>query len=152
MTIDVNMSTPPRRKVTRALRDLLIAQTGRPIGVVDVPDPEPGRIAPESPYGLVYPINDGGFWGGMGAPESSAEFTYQVTSVGDRDDQVEWLADKVREVLLGRTTAGDFNTAFSLADGWKVCYRYSRLGAGSMIRVDKLWTVDDTYCFHIVRA
>lgn len=150
--VDVSMSPPPRRKVTNALRDLLITQTSRAVGVVDVPDIESGAIAPESPYAIIYPINDGGFWGGMGAPESSAEFTYQITSVGDRGDQCEWLADKIREVLLGRDTSGDFSTAFTLTDGWKVAQRYSELGAGSMIRVDKLWTTDDTFCFHIVRA
>ncbi|MER8002098.1 hypothetical protein [Streptomyces sp. NPDC095613] len=29
-------------------------------------------------------------------------WTYQVTSIGERDDQVQWLADRARHGLIGR--------------------------------------------------
>ncbi|MFI1163254.1 hypothetical protein ACH4UM_06500 [Streptomyces sp. NPDC020801] len=34
---------------------------------------------------------------------ADAAWSYQVTSVGERADQVEWLADRVRAGVVGRT-------------------------------------------------
>ncbi|KOG89346.1 hypothetical protein [Streptomyces varsoviensis] len=34
---------------------------------------------------------------------ADAAWTYQVTSVGERDDQVQWLADRVRHGVVGRS-------------------------------------------------
>jgi hypothetical protein len=43
----------------------------------------------------------------MGPPlwdwHADAAWAYQVTSVGERADQVEWLADRVRAGVVGRT-------------------------------------------------
>ncbi|MER6011587.1 hypothetical protein [Streptomyces bluensis] len=33
---------------------------------------------------------------------ADAAWTYQVTSVGEREDQVQWLADRVRAGVVGR--------------------------------------------------
>lgn len=64
----------PRLPVTRALVALIEKATGRPCGIGELP-----RVQMKS-----------GAWG------------YQVTSVGERGDQVEWLADRVRDGVVGR--------------------------------------------------
>jgi hypothetical protein len=53
-------------------------------------------------------------------------WTYQVTSVGERADQVQWLADRVRAVLFDRT-----------ANGWRTEVEVPRMRV-----IDRELTVD----------
>ncbi|MEU9334164.1 hypothetical protein AB0D49_13550 [Streptomyces sp. NPDC048290] len=93
-----------RGRVTEALQGMLAATTGRPCGRGRLPLLD-GRPAP-LPYTVLYPQ------GGTvdGAPLSDraedAGLVYQVTVVAARTDQAEWLADRVRRALLGRTAQG----------------------------------------------
>jgi hypothetical protein len=152
MTTDIRMSPPPRREVTAALTSLLEEETEKLFGVVDMPPVPEGQLAPDLPYGIVYPINDGEYWGGLGGPESSGEFTFQVTVVGGRADQCEWLGDRVRTAVLGRTTAGAFNTELALTTPYVVVARKSLSGPGNMIRSDLLWSQSETFCLYVGSA
>lgn len=97
--------SPPRLPLTRALLDVLVAGTGRPCGLGSLPrgaDGEPAAF----PYAIIDSL-PGEFSGPPLADwHADAAWTYQVTSVGERADQVQWLADRVRAVLVGRVDDG----------------------------------------------
>ncbi|MFE3182768.1 hypothetical protein ACFXKR_18130 [Streptomyces violascens] len=58
------------------------------------------------PYTVLYPL--GGPVGGAPLADASEDaiLVYQLTSVGGRVDQAEWMADRVRRVVLERTASG----------------------------------------------
>ncbi|MFE0190725.1 hypothetical protein [Streptomyces sp. NPDC058989] len=97
--------TAARLPVTRALAALIAKTTGRPCGTGELP-----RVRRESgewePATAPYTILDSLPGEFSGPPLSDwhadAAWTYQVTSVGERDDQVQWLADRVRAGIVGR--------------------------------------------------
>lgn len=89
--------------MTDWVRSLLEAGTGKLVGDHKAPT---NHIAP---YGIVYTIDGGMEWGApLTAPESEAIFVYQVTSVGARRDQAEWMADRVRRTMIDRAPDGSF--------------------------------------------
>lgn len=149
MTLDVTLSPPPRREVTRVLASTLATSTTRPFAVADVPPADAGKLTPTPPYGIVYPINDGGFLGGLGAPENCAEFAFQITSVGATSDQCEWLSDRVRNVLLGRNAQGTYETAIALTAPFICNYRHSLSGPGNMIRNDLMWSTTESFMLYV---
>jgi hypothetical protein len=98
--------SPARLPVTRALAALIEQATGRPCGVAELPRVrgESGEWKPASaPYTILDSL-PGAF---TGPPlwdwHADAAWTYQVTSVGERGDQVQWLADRVRAGVVGRS-------------------------------------------------
>lgn len=149
MTVDATMSPPPRREVTRVLASVLTTVTTRPFAVTDVPPPDAGKLVPTPPYGIVYPINDGSYWGGLGAPERDAEFAFQITSVGATSDQCEWLSDRVRSTILGRTSAGVYDTTITLTSPFICNYRESLSGPGNMIRNDLMWSTTESFMLYV---
>ncbi|WP_153182629.1 hypothetical protein [Streptomyces sp. E2N166] len=94
-----------RLPVTRALAALLEHVTGRPCGVGELPRAQ-GKSGWE-PAPVPYTILDSLPAEFAGPPlwdwHADASWAYQVTSVGERADQVEWLADRVRAGVVGRT-------------------------------------------------
>ena len=97
--------SPPRLPLTRALLDVLSAETGRPCGLTVLPRASDGRPA-AFPY-LILDSLPGAFSGPSFADwQADATWTYQVTSVGERADKVQWLGDRVRAALFGRTASG----------------------------------------------
>ena len=94
-----------RLPVTRALAALLEHATGRPCGIGELPrvQGESGWELAATPYTILdsLPAEFGGppLWDW----HADAAWAYQITSVGERGDQVEWLADRVRAGLVGRT-------------------------------------------------
>ncbi|MGP8301997.1 hypothetical protein ACTPOK_29570 [Streptomyces inhibens] len=101
--------TAARLPVTRALAALIAKTTGRPCGLGELPrmQTESGEWEPASaPYTILDSL-PGNF---SGPPlwdwHADAAWMYQVTSVGERDDQVQWLADRVRAGVVGRTGDG----------------------------------------------
>ncbi|MFD4482359.1 hypothetical protein ACFVXC_35280 [Streptomyces sp. NPDC058257] len=94
-----------RLPVTRALTALLEKTTGRPCGIGELPRVEgkSGWEPASAPYTILdsLPASFGGppLWDW----HADAAWSYQVTSVGERGDQVEWLADRVRAGVVGRT-------------------------------------------------
>ena len=98
--------TVARLPVTRALAALLEMATGRPSGVGELPRVQ-GKSGEWEPAEVPYTILDSLPGEFSGPPlwvwHADAAWTYQVTSVGEREDQVEWLADRVRAGVVGRT-------------------------------------------------
>ncbi|MEU0839482.1 hypothetical protein ABZ370_08425 [Streptomyces sp. NPDC005962] len=97
-----------RLPVTRALAALLEHTTGRPCGVGEHP-----RVQQKSGWDTApvpYMILDSLPAEFAGPPlwdwHADAAWAYQITSVGERADQVEWLADRVRAGVVGRTDGG----------------------------------------------
>ncbi|MFF9478067.1 hypothetical protein [Streptomyces sp. NPDC014733] len=100
------MSAPARLPVTRALAALLEHATGHPCGLSELPriQQESGQWAPApAPYTILdaLPAEFGG--PGLWDWHADASWSYQVTSIADRVDQAQWLADRVRDALVGRT-------------------------------------------------
>jgi hypothetical protein len=100
------MTAPRRLPVTRALAALIAKTTGRPCGIGELP-----RVRSKSgewgPTAAPYTILDSLPGEFSGPPlwnwHADAAWSYQVTSVGERDDQVQWLSDRVRHGVVGRT-------------------------------------------------
>ncbi|MEV0471351.1 hypothetical protein [Streptomyces prunicolor] len=97
-----------RLPVTRALTALVEQTTGRPCGMGELPRVQ-GKSGWE-PATAPYTILDSLPAEFTGPPlwdwHADAAWSYQVTSVGERADQVEWLADRVRAGLVGRDEDG----------------------------------------------
>lgn len=97
--------SPPRLPLTRALVDVLAANSGRPCGLGVLP-----RAADGQPAAFPYLILDslpGEFSGPSFANwQADAAWSYQATSVGERADQAQWLGDRVRASLFDRTSSG----------------------------------------------
>ncbi|MEU8560583.1 hypothetical protein AB0C45_03745 [Streptomyces cyaneofuscatus] len=94
-----------RLPVTGALAALVEEATGRPCGIGELPRVEgkSGWKLASAPYTILDSL-PGAF---SGPPlwdwHADAAWSYQVTSVGERGDQVEWLADRVRAGVVGRS-------------------------------------------------
>ncbi|MFJ2342372.1 hypothetical protein [Streptomyces antimycoticus] len=113
--------SPPRLPLTRALVEVLTVDTGRPCGLGVLP-----RGAVGKPSGFPYLILDslpGEFSGPAFADwQADATWTYQVTSVGERTDQVQWLSDRVRAALFDRVSSG-WRVQIPVGDGTRVIDR-----------------------------
>ncbi|MFD3511932.1 hypothetical protein [Streptomyces sp. NPDC058657] len=96
-----------RLPVTRALQELLAVATGRPCGFGSLPVVA-GKPVPV-PYTVLYAL--GGTVSGAPLADrgEDAELVYQVTAVGGRADQAQWLADKVRQAVLARAATGQWS-------------------------------------------
>jgi hypothetical protein len=137
---------PHRRKLDASLRDMLRTATERPIEIVRAPfkNNDVNQVE-DPPYGILYPIPGGGFSGSpLYHPDEDATFTYQVTSVGLRDDQAEWLGDRVREAFLGRDGQGSFVHDLTV-DGLAIVSREPTGPPGGLVRNDMLFSVADSY-------
>lgn len=107
-----NVYVLPRRKFSKALQAMLAAQTGKPVGLKSIPrvqDPSgpTGALVPAiPPYYILYPLNtvtSGPEWA---TPDADATWTYQVTSVSENGEQLEWLRDNALAAILARVDGG----------------------------------------------
>lgn len=104
------------------------------------------------PYSVLYSI-PGGLLDGppLGAPAVDAIFVYQVSSIGLRRDQADWMADTVRRTLLSRNPAGIWQVPLQAPDGWVISARLAE-GNTAGVSVDgqppyRIFRVDER--FHI---
>ncbi|MGI8426217.1 MAG: hypothetical protein ACR2M4_06395 [Actinomycetota bacterium] len=143
-----------RREFTANLRTALATATGRPIGNHVAPDPPAGANSPSVPYGILYAVGGGGFGGPeFASPTADAAVVYQVTSIGIRPDQVEWLADRVRKTILGRDVNGAFVTAITAPTGYVLGDRWPDAGAGPIDPGDNsLYSLAERYVFWLTPA
>lgn len=75
------------------------------------------------PYVCLYQIPGGSYSGPpLWDPEADLTAIFQVDAVGTRRDQAQWLADKVKNVTLGRV-AGQLQYPLSPPAGWRECAR-----------------------------
>lgn len=110
-----------RAGFTASLAQALLIETGRPGGIGKAPTvPGTGEVA-EYPYWVLHPIPGGGHRGPAQHVEADASWVYQVSYVGLRADQLEAMADRSREVILGREVNGR---------------RHSRIGAAGVTVMD----------------
>ncbi|WP_433547166.1 hypothetical protein ACQPZG_20335 [Streptomyces sp. CA-294286] len=104
--------------MNRAFQEMLARATGKPCGLGALPQVA-GKPAP-APYTVLYPL--GGTISGAPLADQGedADLLYQVTAVGARTDQAEWLADRVRRAVLERTPTGVWGHALDPAgvDVW----------------------------------
>src|SRR5438270_13362963 len=99
---------PNRLPVTEGLVALLATGTGRPVGVTRAPykGTDVEHVA-DPPYAIVYPLPGGAVTGSyFSHPDEEVTWVYEVTSVGIRDDQAQWMADVARQSILGRDASG----------------------------------------------
>lgn len=130
---------PDRRVLTTELVAFLAVHTNRPVGDGKAP------ADTTKPYYIVYPLDGGGFSGSVAFPEEEATFPYQVTSVAEKRDQVEWAADKARKALCGRDPATGVPVAEPVVEGLNLL----DIAATSIGRPDKgdgdLWSQADGF-------
>lgn len=115
------MTVPDRRLVTKGVLQMLAA-INWPVGDHTAPERVEGKG-----WLVVYSIPGGGYEYGspLRSPDDTAQFTYQVDSVGLSREQAEWGADAVRRTFLARTGTGAFQVAFpNVLSGFKVIDRY----------------------------
>ena len=154
------MSVIDRRLVTKALVGWIATATAKPCGdhrlPLDLPAPPAPPQKPAS-YAIVYAIEGGGYWGApLVAPEASADFVYQVTSVGYSPEQVQWHADAVRRTFLARTATGAFQVAFPALTGLVVADRLPESGPGGIDieghHPDQTFTLPERFVLRLVAA
>lgn len=96
------MTTIPRsRPLTNALLQALRA--AHP-AVGDARGTDDDGLALPLPYAVLYPAGPGRLDGPLGDQHADADSLAQLTCVGGTRDSAEWLADKLRPVLLGPLT------------------------------------------------
>ncbi|MGW4073765.1 hypothetical protein ACWELB_09645 [Streptomyces asiaticus] len=94
-----------RLPVTRALADLVEHATGRPCGIGELPrvQGKSGWEVASTPYTVLDSLPAEFTGPPLWDWHADAAWSYQITSVGEGVDQVEWLADRVRVGVVGRT-------------------------------------------------
>lgn len=137
-----------RRLVTAAFIELLVTGTGMPVGLTEAP-----TLVPKKPWGVVHPIDGGGFSGSpLYDPDSDAAFVYQVDSVGRSVDQAQWMDDLVRSTVLARSL-GAFQVVFPAIDAAKVIDRRPDTSAGGIIpegeKPNRIFTIPGRYSIHV---
>lgn len=140
--------TPDLLPITNALVALLEAQTGRPVGRGSAPLAG-GVVADleDGPYAIVYQLAGGSTWGPMlYGPDEASQLPYQVTSVGKRGDQADWMADRVRQVMVGRTD-GTLTHALVVPGLTILDREFSAYGGQD--RDGDVVSVPDTYMLHV---
>ena len=101
------------------------------------------------PYWVLYPI-PGGWMNGppLGQAQGDARFVYQLDSVGRTRAQAEMAADRGREWLVGRTSAGVFVVQAADPDGVKIHDRIVDGTPGAPLQEgqppNEVFTVSDT--------
>ncbi|MFF7586754.1 hypothetical protein ACFZCK_04575 [Kitasatospora purpeofusca] len=96
------------RVVSLALQAALVTGTGRSCGYGVVPAAGALPTGAAFPYSVLYPLGGTSDGPPFGDADADARLLYQVTSIGQSAEQAEWMGDKVRSTLLGRTGAGAF--------------------------------------------
>lgn len=144
------MTTIARAPVTAAIAAHLLETTGRPGDVGRAPKPEEGRTAPRMPYWILYPL-EGGMTGPAQNQESDAAFAYQVTSVGERGDQLERCADRVRAAFLTRNDEGAQN--LPVGDDATLMFVACDDGAAGPMDFDgPIGTIPDRFVVHVTNS
>lgn len=154
------MSVIDRRLVTKALVGWIATSTGKLCGDHRLPlnlPPVPAPPQKPDPYTIAYSIDGGGYWGApLTAPDASADFVYQITSVGYSPEQVQWLADAVRRTFLARTSTAAFQVAFPALTGLVVADRTPESGPGGIDvagkHPDQTFSLPERFVLRVVAA
>lgn len=141
-------ASPSRLPLNQSLKTLLTAVTGFPAAIASPPLDENGSQA-EYPYIVIYPIIGGGYSGAdfCGGTED-AEWHYQITVYGERDDQVELAHDKAREALIGRDEFNRYSYDLPYSPG-KVTLRSPVGPTGRLVREGQVFKTDEDYSIRV---
>ncbi len=146
------MAVALRRTLTEALQTMLETATTRPVGVTRIPEDVNG-VQATKPYAVIFPMKNSSYGGPVFcAPQADGYFAFQIKCVGERPDQVEWMADKVREALLDRDGTGQFVTALTPTD-LTVMDRYPGLDSpGTLYDSGNIFEVDDAFIIAVTTS
>lgn len=131
------MSFVQQRELTDAMIDLLERGTGKLVGDHKAPIRPDGM--PESdyfPHCILYAVPGTLFDGSLKDASEDALVNYQVTSVGLTRVQCEWMADRVRAVMLSRTPQGSWQVPVTSPAGISVNGRLPFPGFSGGIDID----------------
>lgn len=103
------------REVSLAIQKALATATGRSCGYGTAPTASSTPTGATIPYSVLYPLGITTSGPEYGDADADARDLFQITSVASTTEQVEWMADKVRSAILGRTAKGDFTNAVTIA-------------------------------------
>lgn len=103
-----------RAPVSKAVQDMIAKATGRPCGLGKLPLTN-GKPA-EVPYTVLYPLGGSARGAPLADSSEDAELVYQLTSVGGRTDQAEWMADRGRRAVLERAPSGAWRYPLDIPD------------------------------------
>ena len=108
----------PGRVVSLAVAAAVSAGTGRSCGYGTAPTASSLPTAATLPYTVLYPLGQVSSGPPFGDANADSRVLFQVTSIATTAEQVEWMADKVRAALLGRSPKGSgFGTPITIAGG-----------------------------------
>jgi hypothetical protein len=101
---------PTTMKLQSVLDEALGADYAVGLSAAPRVETSPGTLTAASPpYVILYPL-----WVNLSGPafgadrHADAEWTYQVTGMALRGDQLEWVRDRVLEVVLGKDDDGRY--------------------------------------------
>lgn len=155
--MSIEIVTPPRNLVTDFLLGLIRSQLVGPLADLTCGDARAQQNAAGNllyPYHVVYSISGGLVSGpGLGAAQADAQFVYQVDSVGRTRSQAEKAADRVRNWIVGRTSAGVFVVQAPDPDGLQISDRIVDGTPGAPLQEgqppNEVFTVSDTIGIHV---
>lgn len=144
-------NVPGRRPVTDELKRVLEEETGFPVGVATAPIDSSTGEAYDVPYVVVFPLNSLYSGPKYQTPEADATFHYSIHSIGLRDDQVQSLADRVTNAVIGRSDDGSFVIAMS-PSGLTVMDRMSAESPGPLKNEGKIFSVVDVFSISVTTS
>jgi len=142
--------TPPGQLVTNSFVDSLKTAL---VGIAKVGDHAIPEVA-GMPYAIVYSIEGGSLSGSLANPQEDGEFVFQVQCVGGMRKQAQWLADKVRDVVLG--TSSSPAVAVPLT-GWVLTDRMAGTAVSGVqvdgsTKQDRLFSVPQMFTLYVTPA
>lgn len=137
------MPTVQLELLTYTLINALATGTGRPIGDADIPRDADGNMA-DAPWAIVYPLEGGRRWGPMSDWEADIRVPYQVTSSGEDRRQAQAMADRVRDVITGKS-GGTYVTPIVDPSGMRIIQREAQETAPGLDREGTIFTVPETF-------
>lgn len=127
------------RNVVPAVVSAIETETSVPVGNNRLPGSNAEILSP--PFAIVYHLsNAADVTSYTSNPWDMMWVAVQVTSVGKTANQAEWMADRCREAVLGRT-AGDWTQPIE-PDGATVCGRSLFMSAGTVLEEGMWQTVE----------
>lgn len=98
----------------------VLQANGRRCEIDQPPAPPDGSQEPKLPYTIIYGIDGGDFYGGLGAPDACATAIVQLSHFARNGHDAGVIGDECRRILLGRANGvwlNDLNTASQKVGG-----------------------------------
>lgn len=158
--MSIETATPPRHLVTDWLLGLVRSQLVGPLAKFTCGDQRAEANSAGNlpyPYHVVYSIAGGILTGpAMGQAQGDAVFLYQLDSVGLTRKSAEAAADRARNWVVGRTSAGVFVVQAPDPEGLRISDRIVDGTPGAPLQEGQppkeVYTVSDTIGIHVTLA